>query len=79
MSDKDIEALRERVGNGIEWLVANDPKGAFNLWFTAGLTSLSPMPAQDPATVEAWKAYFKQRQRWEKLSADLGRVDPTWG
>jgi len=79
MSEKDIEELRIRVEKGIEWLVAHDPGGAFNLWWTAKLAPNSPMPAQTPERIADWREYHKQRGRWERMSADLGRIDPTWG
>lgn len=77
--DPALEQLRERVGKGITWLTDHDPDGSFHHWFEAGLSPLSPMPAQPPERVEAWKEYHRQRTRWERLSKDLERVDPMWG
>jgi len=78
MVSEQVEQLRGRVASGIEWLIDHDDSGAFHHWFTAGLTSLSPMPAQTDERREAWKEYFKQRRRWEQMSSDLERIDPTW-
>ena len=73
-----IEELRERVEKGINWLTEHDPDGSFHVWFSAGLTGLSPMPAQQDHRREAWREYHRQRERWERMSRDLERVDPTW-
>lgn len=78
MSKEDVDKLRERVATGIEWLTEHDPDGSFHFWFTAGLTPLSPMPAQKEERREPWREYHKQRTRWERMSSDLERVDPTW-
>jgi hypothetical protein len=78
VSQADVEALRERVAKGIEWLVAHDPTGAFHLWFTAHIPPNAPMPGQTPERIAEWREYHKQRTRWERMSSDLGRVDPTW-
>lgn len=75
----EVEKLRERVEKGINWLIEHDRSGAFHHWFSAGLTTLSPMPAQSPEAIEAWREYHHQRVRWEALSKQLGRIDPTWG
>lgn len=78
MANEAVEQLRGRVAAGIEWLVAHDDSGAFHHWFVAGLTALSPMPAQSGDRIEAWKEYVRQRRRWEQMSKDLERLDPTW-
>jgi hypothetical protein len=75
---RQIEELRERVEKGINWLVEHDPDGSFHHWFVAGLTGLSPMPAQQDHRREAWREYHRQRVRWESLSHSLGLVDPDW-
>ena len=75
---EQVEELRERVEKGINWLIQSDPDGVFHHWFVAGLTPLSPMPAQQADRREAWRAYHHQRERWERLSRDLELVDPTW-
>lgn len=74
----EVQQLRERVGNGITWLSENDPDGSFHHWFKAGLSPMSPMPAQPPERVAAWREYHRQRTRWEAMSRDLARVDPDW-
>lgn len=78
--DPALIELEERVAKGITWLVEHDPTGSFHHWFEAGLIPSSPMPAQSPETIAAWKEYHRQRTRWESLSRDLARVDPEgWG
>ena len=78
-NDLSVERLRERVEAGINWLIEHDPKGRFHLWFSAGLSPLSPMPAHGEDVRIAYSEYVKQRRRWEQMSKDLGRIDPTWG
>ena len=75
----DVEKLQERVANGIDWLVAHDPTGAFHLWFVARISPKGPFPAhEDDGVPEAYAEYHKQRTNWERLSSALERVDPLW-
>lgn len=74
-----LEDLQQRVANGIVWLDQHDPGGVFHLWFTAGLTPLSPLPAHPAGDVrERWVEYFKARQTFERLDTELGRLE-GWG
>ena len=72
-----IEELRKRVGKGTEWLRDNDPGSRFHLWWEAGLTKHSSLPAQDSETVAAWQRYFDARRLWEGLDAQLTKMEPT--
>lgn len=80
MTPEDLAALQTRVANGIRWLDEHDPGGRFHLWFEAGLTPASRMPAHedDAETMAAWREYFPQRRKWEQLSARLEAVDRQW-
>ncbi len=74
----EIAQLQERVANGLTWLVEADPKGAFHLWFTAGILPTAPMPAQSEEVRQRYTNYFRHRTTWERLSDALGRLDPGW-
>ena len=71
----EIEELRERVGKGIAWLRDNDPGSRFHLWFEAGLTKVSSLPAQDEATKDDWRRYYDARRLWEGLDAQLTKME----
>ena len=71
----DIEDLAERVARGMNWLSEHDPDGSYHHWFGAGLLPMSPMPAQSPERIAAWKEYHRQRTRWERMFADLERLE----
>lgn len=62
-----MTSYAERVEKGIVWLTQHDPTGAFHLWYTAGISPGSPMPAQDETTREAYREYHKAREQWERL------------
>lgn len=74
MSD-DLQQLQQRVEKGIRWLTDNDPDGAFHLWYTAGLTKFSPMPAQNEDTLARWRTYYDARELWEKLDNRVRKLE----
>lgn len=63
----ELPGLYARVESGVNWLVEHDPTGAFHMWFESGLTSLSPMPAQDGDRRDQWRAYYSARLVFEQL------------
>lgn len=75
----ELEALQRRVGNGIDWLTEHDLSGAFHLWFEAGLTRISPMPAQDEDRRAAWQAYYAARVTFERLERECAALEKTEG
>jgi hypothetical protein len=74
-ANDDIDALGERVARGMDWLTEHDPDGSYHHWFEAGLIPLSPMPAQSPERIAAWRDYYRQRVRWERMWKDLERLE----
>lgn len=71
----ELVRLQERVAAGIVWLDNHDPKGVFHGWFTAGLTPISPMPAQDDETRERFREYYAARQTFERLDRECARLE----
>lgn len=71
----DLEKLQERVANGIEWLTAHDPTGAFHLWFSAKILPGTRKPAQPPEREIEYAAYYKARQQWEVMFAAMERQE----
>lgn len=71
----ELEALQVRIGNGIAWLTEHDPTGAFHLWYEAGLTRLSPMPAQDEGRRAEWRAYYDARVTFERLWQEMETME----
>lgn len=69
-----IEQLEVRVRKGIAWLSEHDPDGAFHFWYKAGITKLTPMPAQPEDVIERWVRYYDNRVAWEALFAKLERM-----
>lgn len=77
----ELAKLQQRVHDGIIWLVEHDPDSVFHLWFTAGLTPLSPMPAHPDGDVrERWTEYHRARVTFERLDAECARLEgrPTY-
>ena len=71
-----LEKLQQRVHDGIVWLDSHDPKGIFHLWFTAGLTPISPMPAHPDGEVrERYREYHGARMTFERLDRELARLE----
>jgi hypothetical protein len=63
-----MSTIAERVANGITWLTEHDELGAFHFWFESGIIpGSSPMPAQTPERIEAYREYYKARVTWERL------------
>lgn len=76
MSSEELAKLQARVEAGIRWLDENDPKSIFHLWFTAGLTPISPLPAHPEGDVkERWTEYYKARRTFERLDAECARLE----
>jgi hypothetical protein len=75
MTPEEMDALATRVGNGMQWLADNDPVGAFYAWWQTGLTPATPMPAQDPETMEAWRNWYRQKERYDRLELALSRAE----
>lgn len=71
----ELVELYGRVENGIRWLIEHDPSGSFDTWFRAGLTALSPMPAQDAARRDEWRAYHSARTTFETLWRKMVRLE----
>lgn len=72
MTEAELDALKERVGNGIEWLAEHDPHGSFYAWWQAGLTPLSPLnAAATPEVKEAWVAWYGAMLTFRKLDQKL--------
>lgn len=81
MSDADYRDLNERVAKGIQWLVDNDERSRFHIWFGAGLTPVSPMPAHEgtPEVRSAYDVYYRARVLWERLMSRLEAEDRRRG
>lgn len=77
MTPDELNALGVRVGNGTQWLADHDPGGRFHTWWQAGLTPLSPLPAQEatPEIRAEWTDYFRRRQLWEQLERRLSAAE----
>lgn len=76
----ELEKLGIRVAAGITWLDENDPGSVFHLWFEAGLTPMSRMPAQDDDTRARYREYYAARSTFERLDREysrLGGYEPT--
>lgn len=67
MPAPELDEIYARVEKGVTWLTEHDPTGSFHLWFTSGLTSLSPMPAQADVRREDWREYYAARVTFERL------------
>jgi hypothetical protein len=69
----DLDALRERVGKGLTWLVENG-SNAFYFRYEARLTPTDPPPKEwDAAKIEAYRRWYHARRLWEELNSDLER------
>jgi hypothetical protein len=75
-ADEELRKLQERVAAGIVWLTEHDPLGVFHIWYEAGLTPVSHIP--DEERRQAYAEYYPQRRLFDRLDAQLGRIDPVW-
>jgi len=62
-----LRDVQVRIGNGIEWLTVNDPKGVYHLWYTSGILPYSPMPAQPAEVREQYQRYYAARKTFDSL------------
>lgn len=80
MTDVELAALQERVGNGLQWLSDHDPTGAYYAWFQVGLTPASRIPKlegrEDEAIVRTeWSAWYKAKQTYDRLDRQLAALE----
>lgn len=75
MSTGTQAELEERVGNGITWLAAHDPKGNFYAWWQAGLTPLSKLPNQTDEVKAAWVEWYKAKTTFDRLDRQLAAIE----
>lgn len=77
MTPDEVAALEIRVANGITWLDQHDPKGSFHVWWQAGLTPATPLPAHEatPEIRAAWIDYYGRRRLWEQLERKLAAAE----
>lgn len=82
----DLVELWDRVAAGMDWLTAHDPSGIFHLWYKAGVTDKSAMPAQEgrhgapgtfstPLVLDEWRRYYGQRVLWEGMWSRMERLE----
>lgn len=67
--------LAERVGTGIAWLSEHDQEGRFWMWWQARIDPWGKLPGQDEETIEAYRAYCKQVERWIALDRALAKEE----
>jgi DNA polymerase III psi subunit len=74
-NNDQLQAVYDRVEKGIAWLTANDPTGAFHLWFQSGIQPFAAMPAQEEARREDYRKYHKNRTVFESLWRQMENLE----
>lgn len=69
-----VAELDVRLGNGMVWLTERDPDGAFYIWFRAGLSESTRIPAQSDEVRAAWREWVPQMRNFWTLMDERDRL-----